>query len=315
MAVFVVCGLMFLLTFAVVIVASALTWSVLDRAEANETQTPDEGGSGLLRREMLSTLVWLRALLSRFAFVGRLEKLLAEADFSWSVGRTVLLMLVSGAAALALLLQVQWIPAVGSWLCACAAAAAPIFYVRRRRRLRLYQVEEQLPEALEFLSRALVAGHSLPMSLELLADEVDEPLSGELRITVDEYNLGMPMNDALGTLADRLPTVDVQFFVSAVSTQSRTGGNLHEVLDGLSETIRDRAMLKGQVRALTANGRLSALVLSLLPLFVAGLMLIINKPYFMVLVESPVGKTLIFVALLAQGVAYWVINRIVDIKV
>jgi tight adherence protein B len=153
------------------------------------------------------------------------------------------------------------------------------------------------------------------MSLELMADEVKAPLSTELRKTVDEYNLGMPMNDALGSLTRRVPSVDMQFFVSAVMTQSRTGGTLHEVLEGLAETIRERATLKGQVRAMTANGRMTALVLSLMPAFVAGVMLYINPSYLGLLFQHPLGATLVTMAIGGQLLAYFVIRKIVDIKV
>jgi tight adherence protein B len=188
-------------------------------------------------------------------------------------------------------------------------------YIRRRRAKRLLAVEEQLPEALDYLSRALVAGHSLPMSLELMADEVKPPLSTELRKTVDEYNLGMAMNDALASLTRRVPSVDMQFFVSAIMTQSRTGGTLHEVLEGLAETIRERSTLKGQVRAMTANGRMTAIVLSLMPIFIALVMLYINPHYLGLLVQHPLGKTLITCAVAGQLLAYFVIRKIVDIKV
>jgi tight adherence protein B len=148
-----------------------------------------------------------------------------------------------------------------------------------------------------------------------MADEVKAPLSNELRKTVDEYNLGLPMNDALASLTRRVPSVDMQFFVSAVMTQSRTGGTLHEVLEGLAETIRERATLKGQVRAMTANGRMTAVVLSLMPAFVAGVMLYINPSYLGLLFQHPLGPTLVTMAIGGQVLAYFVIRKIVDIKV
>ena len=153
------------------------------------------------------------------------------------------------------------------------------------------------------------------MSLELLAEECDPPLSLELRKTVDEYNLGLSMNDALGNLMLRLPSVDIQFFVSAIQTQSRTGGSLHELLEDLAETIRERMTLKRQVRALTANGRMTAMVLSALPFVVAGTMLYINPHYFDLLLKHPLGPTLLFLALCGQIAAYLVIRRIVNIRV
>lgn len=176
-------------------------------------------------------------------------------------------------------------------------------------------VEAQLPEALDFVSRALVAGHSLPMSLELLAEEIGPPLATELRKTVDEYNVGASMDEALENLALRTPSVDIQFFTSAIMTQSRTGGSLHELLDTLSETIRERGTLRGQVRALTANGRMTALILSLLPVFIGTMMFLISPSYVNLLLGHPVGKTLVFIAACSQVAAFFVIRKIVDIQV
>ena len=307
------------LSFVIAGVAAVMAWALIERfvlkRDDAEPNHPSDEAPGLLRDEVLSTLSVFAAVLERFRFFKTLNGWLAEADIPWSVGRVVLMMLVAGAVSLNVLVRVDVIPNFGVWICAAAAASTPIWYVRSRRRRRLKQIEDQLPEALDFLSRALVAGHSLPMALELLADEVDLPLAGELRKTVDEYNLGLSMNDAVQSLGDRLPSVDIEFFVSAVMTQSRTGGNLHELLDSLAETIRERQSLKGQIHALTANGRMTALVLSLLPLFVAAVMMVVNQDYLSILIDHPLGKMLVFIAACGQVAAYFVIRKIADIKV
>jgi tight adherence protein B len=306
----------FALTFLIAGGAAALAWALLEPSRKGKNRVrPKTEEPSILRKEVLSTLTLFATVLGHFRFVGRLKKELAEADMNWSVGRTVLMMLVAGAATLNLVLLLDILPALAAWVLAGLAAAGPVLCIRRRRAKRMQQVEEQLPEALDYLSRALVAGHSLPMSIELMADEVKAPLSTELRKTVDEYNLGLPLNDALASLTRRLPSVDVRFFVSAVLTQSRTGGSLHEALEGLAETIRERATLKGQVRALTANGRMTALVLSMLPVFVAAVMLYINPDYLILLLEHPWGRPLLTMAGCSQVLAYFVIRRIVDIKV
>ena len=306
----------FVLTFLITGGAAALAWALIEQSRpAGRRGRAAPEKPSILREEVLSTLSGFAAVLQHFPFAGSLKKELAEAEVNWSVGRTVLMMLLAGGATLKLALTFDWVPAYAAWPLAAFAATGPLLHIRRRRARRLQTVEEQLPEALEYLSRSLLAGHSLPMSLELMADEVKPPLSTEVRKTVDEYNLGMPMTDALGSLTRRLPSVDVQFFVSAVLTQSRTGGTLHEVLEGLAETIRERATLKGQVRALTANGRITALVLSLMPVFVAAVMLYINPNYLGLLLQHPMGRTLITMAVGGQILAYFVIRKIVDIKV
>ena len=303
--------IIFALTFVVVAGAAAAAWALIERERKRA-----EGGVGeILRKQEFSTLSVLSSVLSRLHLAGRMQKLLDEADVDWSVGRVSLLMLICGTLTLALLLPFQIAPPIVVWALAAVAAVAPVFHFRRLRDKRLKAVETQLPEALDFISRALVAGHSLPMSLELLADEVEAPLSTELRKTVDEYNLGLSMEKSLENLSDRVPSVDLQFFASAILSQARTGGSLHEVLDNLAETIRERETLKGQVRAMTANGRMSAMVLSLLPFFIAGVMTLMNPGYLMILWNHPVGRTLVFCGLLSQVAAFFVIRKIADVRV
>lgn len=313
-------GLIFALIFGVGASASAVAWSVIERRSQVVSPKPARKniraiGDSLLRSEAFSTLSGYNILLSRLSFVPKLRELLQQASVDWSVGRVIAMMLLCGVVVLNLALRSGLVPTIGAILLAAAAAAAPVMYLVRLRDKRYREIEQQLPEALDYLSRAVVAGNSLPMSMELMADEVGGELSIEVRKTVDEYNLGAPMERALRSLAERLPMIDVQFFVSAVLTQSRTGGNLHDLLDTLSETIRERASLKGQVRALTANGRLTAIILTALPLVIAGMMFFVNPSYFMILVTNPLGKVLIFCAICAQVAAYFVINKIVDIKV
>jgi tight adherence protein B len=302
-------AVIFFVTFGMVAIAVALGWMFVDRK-------PEEGAEpDILRRRHVSTLQLLSQTLERGRLGDRLNRLAAEADLDWSAGRVTLVSATAFALCLGVLGRIDFVPGWGAAGLACVAAYAPVLYIKRLRDRRLKLVEEQLPEALEFISRALVAGHSLPMSLELLADEIGPPLSQELRKTVDEYNLGTSMEQALENLADRVPSVDIRFFSSAIMTQARTGGSLHDLLENLSETIRERATLKGHVRAMTANGRVTAVILSLLPFIIGGMMMLVNAEYFTILLEHPVGKTLLFLALCGQGLAFAVIRKIVDIKI
>jgi tight adherence protein B len=305
----------FLLTFMITAAAGAAAWALLESARrAGRRGAGVAAAPSILRSEVLSTISLFAPVLERLRFAKHLRELLDKADLDWSVGRTVLLMLTAGAVALNLLLLCET-PLAVALLVALAVAALPILVLRRRQADRLRRVEEQLPEGLDYLSRALLAGHSLPMSVELLADECDPPLSIELRKTIDEYNLGLSISDALRNLMERLPSVDIQFFVSAIQTQSRTGGSLHELFEDLSETIRERMTLKRQVRTLTANGRMTAMVLSALPFVVAGTMLYVNPEYFDLLLNHPLGPTFLAMALCGQVLAYLVIRRIVNIRV
>ena len=161
-------SIVFVGSFLVGSASAAAAWKILDRqAETPEPTAPE--APGILRREVLSTLSLLSALLARFPYVGKLQTWLAEAGMSWSAGRTVLMMLVAGAVTLNVVLSLDFFPLVVSLMLAAVGAATPLFYIRRLRRKRFREIEEQLPEALDFLSRSAVAGHSLPMSLEMLS--------------------------------------------------------------------------------------------------------------------------------------------------
>ncbi|MBI1352807.1 MAG: pilus assembly protein TadB [Acidobacteria bacterium] len=303
--------LIFGLTFLVVGAAVVLAWLFLDRRPGDES----EPSPHILQADALSAIGLLALVLERVKLGERLKKMIQEANLGWSAGRVILLTLTTFALTFAVLLRTSFVPWWAALIVAAGAGSAPIVRIRQKRAQRLAAVEAQLPEALDFISRALVAGHSLPMSLELLADEIGQPMASELRKTVDEYNLGLSMEQALMNLSERVPSVDIQFFASAIVTQSRTGGNLHDLLENLAETIRERATLKGQVQALTANGRMTAIVLSALPFVLAGAMMMVNPDFFMVLVRNPTGKTLLFLAFIAQVAAFFVIRKIADIRI
>jgi len=303
-------ALIFGLAFFFVGVCVVAAWLFLEQAPRRKESAPH-----ILQADAVSAIGALAAVLEKIRFTDYLRRLIREADLDWSAGRVVLLMLTAFAVVLALLMRWDFVPWWGAIGVAVAAGSGPLLRVRHIRAKRLERVENQLPEALDFISRALIAGHSLPMSLELLADEIGPPLATELRKAVDEYNLGSSMEQALENFSDRVPSVDIRFFTSAIGTQSRTGGNLHDVLENLAETIRQRGTLKGQIRAMTANGRMTALILATLPFVIGGVMMLVNADLFMVLVRHPVGKTLLFLGLCSQAAAFFVIRKIVDIRV
>ncbi len=138
---------------------------------------------------------------------------------------------------------------------------APFIVVRHFRAKRLEKFEEQFPESIELIARALRAGHAFPTGLQMVADEIPEPVGAEFKLVYDRQNFGMPMADALKGMAERVPVLDARFFVTAVLTQRETGGNLSEVLDNLASVIRDRFKVKRQVRVVTAHGRITGWIL------------------------------------------------------
>ena len=194
-------------------------------------------------------------------------------------------------------------------------AGAPFLVIYQKREGRMRKIESQFPEALEFVSRAMRAGHAFSVSLEMLHKEFPEPISGEFRRTFEEQNLGLPLDVALEKLGKRVPLIDVHFFVSAVLLQKRTGGNLAELLDNLAYLIRERFKLRGQVRAISAHGRISGLILSMIPMVVAIMMFYTNPDYIMFFVNDPTGKIMMVVCIALQFLGFVSIRKIIDIGV
>lgn len=198
---------------------------------------------------------------------------------------------------------------------ACILGSLPFLFVSRKRAQRLAQFEKQFPEALDFLARAMKAGHAFAATLEMLANESPAPLGPEFRKLYDEQNLGAPLETALRKMAERVPLVDVRFFVSAVLLQRYTGGNLGEILRNLSRVIRERFQLKGQVKAASAHGRITAAVLTILPLVTMLGLMAIAPEYLRALARDEHGKYLIAAAILLLGTGYYAMRRIINIKI
>ncbi len=269
----------------------------------------------LMPREDAQTGRLILRLLARFQAPARLQMLLEQAGLRWRVARVL-----HGCLALLLaVFAIVWygFPAARSLAlpAGLAAGSLPLLYVLRKRRLRLRKFEEQFPESLEFVARSMRAGHAFSVSLEMLHKEFQEPLAGEFRRTFDEHNLGMPLDTALQKLAKRVPLMDVQFFVSAVLLQKRTGGNLAELLDKLAYVIRERFKLRGRIRAVSAHGRMTGTALTMIPLVVAGMMFWVNREYVRFFFIDDTGRLMMGAAVGLQLVGYGVIRKIVSIEV
>jgi tight adherence protein B len=195
------------------------------------------------------------------------------------------------------------------------AFGLPVFYIYRKRKSRLHKFEEIFPDALEFVSRSMRAGHAFSVSLEMIHREFQEPVSGEFRRTFEEHNLGLPIEIALQKLAKRVPSLDVHFFVSAVLLQKRTGGNLAEILDKLAYVIRERFKLRGRIRAVSAHGKMTATALSAIPGAVAVLMFYTNPDYVKFFFKDDTGNIMLGAALFLQVVGYLIMQKIVNIEV
>ena len=191
----------------------------------------------------------------------------------------------------------------------------PVWYVRRKAQVRLDKFEEQFPDCLEFVSRSMRAGHGFSMAIDMAHREFSDPLAGELRRAFEEQNLGQPLEIVLRKLCQRIPSMDVQFFVAAVLLQRRTGGNLAEVLDKLAQLIRERFKLRGRIRAVSAQGLMSGRILSAIPAGVAVMMFLVNPKYARFFIDDPVGHKLLAAGLGLQLFGYLIIKKIVSFEV
>jgi tight adherence protein B len=199
-------------------------------------------------------------------------------------------------------------------LVACGAALLPYGYILQRRGKRFDEFKKQFPDALDFLSRSLRAGHPLPVALELLAQEESPPLSTEMRKTAEERRLGMQLDQALDNLANRVPIINVRIFVAAVKLQNRTGGKLSEVLDGLAESMREAGAVEGEVKSLAAHGRVTGAVLTALPVLIGVMMTMVNPGYLSIIVENPTARIVTILCLVGLVAAHFIIRKIVDVR-
>jgi tight adherence protein B len=270
--------------------------------------------SEFVKERLLGKSPAVERLLLRIPRVHQLDRLLLQSGLRLTVSN---FLGISAGAAFAGLVLWLFLP-LPVWiapLCVGGAAAVPSIYVLRKRRIRLHAIEQQLPDALELMSRALRAGYAFPSAVHMAGTEVPEPIAREFRIAFDEINYGVPMQDALMNLAARVPVTDLRFFVIAVSIQRETGGNLAELLDKLASLIRARFKLLGTVRVLATEGRVSAWILSILPLVLVAVLNLINPKFMSVLWTDPAGIITIWLGLSFMVVGIIWMWRIVKIRV
>ncbi len=245
----------------------------------------------------------------------RLRLFLQQADLAWAPGRLL------GAALLAALLgyalMILWDPAAGWWALAgaLALAALPWAWLAQRRRRRLARLQLQLPEALDLMARALQAGHAFASTLQMVAEEMNEPMASEFRTVHDEVNFGMSLNQAFAGLTARVPLSDLRYFAVAVLIQRESGGDLAELLSSLARLIRSRLKLLARVRVLSSEGRLSSWILVVLPFALGGLLAFLNPEFMSPLWTDPLGTTLLhwMLGLMVLGIV--LIQKIVRLRV
>lgn len=202
-----------------------------------------------------------------------------------------------------------------SFICAVMAMPLPFVYVWWRKNKRLDSFGKQLPAAMDLMGQALRAGQSLPSAIQLVGDQLSEPLGPEFQRAFEQQNLGVTITDTLRDMTERVPNLDLRFFATAVILQRQTGGDLAEILDKISHLTRERYQIKGQIQSLTGEGRISGIVLLGLPPVLFVVMMRLNYEYVMTLFEHPVGQMMLGVAILLQFVGAFAIKKIIDIKV
>jgi len=268
----------------------------------------------IAKTRTLGNTRWLTDLLRKLPIIHALDRLLMQSGLLWTVS-AFLFFTVLPPVGLALICLVAQLPTPAVVLVSLAWLPLPYWHVWRHRQRRLLRIEAQLPEGADLISRALRAGHSFSSALDMAGNELPDPLGAEFRTTFDEINYGMSMHDALTSLAARAPLADLRYMVIAVLIQRESGGNLAEILNNVSRIIRERLKLQGQVRVLSAEGRLSGWVLSLLPFGLAGMMYLLNPGFLAPLSKDPIGLWLVGVAvtMLVLGILW--IRSIVRIRI
>lgn len=281
-------------------------------ALATERGAPAVSAGEPLLRADAGDSSWVRALAARIPQLGSAGPLLQQAGLAWSEQRFLTSLgvgaLVGGALGWAF-------GGLGPLIGVVAGALVPYLYVRRVRARRLRSFEEQLPEAIDLLGRAIRSGHPLSAGLRMVAEESANPVVGEFRRVFEEQKFGLPFEDSLAGLASRVPLVDVRILVTAVMIQRDVGGNLAEILDNLSHLIRSRFTIRRQLGTYTAQGRMSGYVLGALPIAIGFMIFLVNPEYILTLFRDPVGKMMLWAAGSLQMIGFFWIRRIVDIEI
>ncbi|GAB6850860.1 type II secretion system F family protein [Paraburkholderia kururiensis] len=268
----------------------------------------------ILKDRMLNEARPFDRLLLRVPRIHSLDLVLQQSGLGWSVAKLAGVSVAMASVALAVT-SILPVPMLYAVFAAVGAAFLPSLFVMRKRTKRLAKLERQLPEVCDMIARALRSGHAFTSAIGMVSSEFAEPMGGEFRITFDEINYGVSLQEALLNLAARVPVRDLRYFVIAVLIQRETGGNLAELLDSIGSLIRERFKLFDKIRVLSAEGRLSAWILGLLPFGTAALMMLVNPSFLEILWKDPAGLKLVETVLLSMVSGVLWMRRIIRIRV
>jgi tight adherence protein B len=276
-----------------------------------EYQTEDVD---IIRRKLLSEIPWFNRILLSLRRTDRANRLLEQAGTQYPLGFYILLSLVLAAVGFlgGLLLTSNYLFSIPV---AAILSMMPFFYIHLKKKRRMQKFERQLPDAMDLIARSLRAGHAFTGGLKMVADEFDDPMGTEFDKTLNEINFGVGVVEGLKTLANRVDCRDLKFFVISVILQRETGGNLAEILENIARLIRERFKLYGRIRVLSAEGKLSAIILIAIPIFVAFALSIMNPQYIKTLITDPLGRIMIVFAISMMIVGIFVMRRMIKIKV
>ncbi|MDR3674001.1 MAG: type II secretion system F family protein [Acidobacteriota bacterium] len=290
---------------------------VRGRLEAIEKGTPFVKNAlnlDLIRDELLSSIPPFNKLLVRWSWPGRLRKFIAQAGMQVRPGKITLISAAIGLTTLEVtqIIYCNFLVAVAAGI---PAAFLPLVFVAIKRARRMAAFERGFPDVIDLLSRSVRAGHSFASGLEIVSTELPDPVSTEFRITFDQQRFGLPLRDALMSLCDRVPSMDVRLFAIALLVQKETGGNLVEILDNLARVIRERFRITGEVKIRTAQGRFTAGILMALPIIMMLLLHVIDPEYANLLFVDRLGQLMLILAAVMQTLGAIIVWRIVKIKV
>jgi len=277
-------------------------------------ENPLDPASSQILREDSDEAAWIEALSARLPSLRTVDRMLQQAGMSWTLQTFVLLTLAFGIG-LGLSGIMLTRSLIGATVIALIGALLPYMFVRMRRNKRLGAFEEQLPEAIELIGRALRAGHPLSSGFKMAADDSSEPIAGELRRVFEEQRFGLPVPDSLLNLADRMGLMDVRILVTAILIQREVGGNLAEILDNLARVVRERFTIRRQLRVFTAQGRMTGYLLAVLPFLLFAILWSMNADYMRILFTDPMGKLVVVIGLIMQIAGFFWIRRVVDIEI
>jgi tight adherence protein B len=278
-----------------------------------EEESPDTDNT-LLKKQILSDVPFLNQILTRLPWFVKLQLTINQANRKYTLGFFILISLTFGLVGYLIgsaLLSTTWQPV----LIALGLTALPYCHLLFKKKERMGKFEKQLPEALDLIARALKAGHAFTTGMKLVSEEFKDPIGPEFDETLDEINFGLSVADALKNLTRRVECLDLKFFVVSVILQRETGGNLAEIIEGLAHLIRERFKFRRKVQVLSAEGKLSAIILLTLPFLLFAGILFLNPNYMEILITDPIGKTVSTISMIMMVIGVFFIRRIIDVDV